>query len=146
MTTHDHTIPLRPSDSEGQAGIPENPYEDEARERWGHTDAWKQSQERAKKLTKEDWARIQKAGDDLMKEIVAAVEAGKAPSDPEVLALIARHYDGLRTFYEPNLQMYRGLADMYVGDPRFAAYYDKYRPGLATFMRDAMHAYADSKE
>lgn len=136
MTTHDDST----------TGIPANPYEDEARERWGNTDAWKQSQERVKKLTKEDWARIQKAGDDLMKEIVAAVEVGKAPSDPDVLVLIARHYDGLRTFYEPNLQMYRGLADMYVADERFAAFYDKYRPGLAGFMRDAMHAYADAEE
>ena len=42
--------------------------------------------------------------------------------------------------------MYRGLGDMYVADPRFAAYYEKYAPGLAQFMRDAMHAYCDAQE
>ncbi len=49
--------------------VPENPYEDEARERWGHTDAWKQSQERAKKMSKEDFERIGKEGDTITKNI-----------------------------------------------------------------------------
>ena len=133
MTTHDDTT-----------GMPENPYADEAKARWGHTDPWKQSQERVKKLTKEDWARIKEAGDVLMKEFVAASDAGRDPASPEVLSLTARHYAGLRTFYEPNLELYRGLADMYVADARFAAYYDKYKPGLATFMQQAMHAFCDA--
>ncbi|MGQ9677035.1 MAG: TipAS antibiotic-recognition domain-containing protein, partial [Chloroflexota bacterium] len=30
-----------------------------------------------------------------------------------------------------------------VEDSRFTEFYDKYRPGLAKFMRAAMHAYAD---
>lgn len=133
MTTHDDT-----------AGLPENPYATEAQQRWGHTDAWKQSQERTKKLTKADWARIKEAGDALMREFVAASDAGKDPASPEVRALTARHYAGLRTFYEPNLELYRGLADMYVSDARFMAFYDTYKPGLAGFMQKAMHAFCDA--
>jgi hypothetical protein len=34
--------------------------------------------------------------------------------------------------------MYRGLGQMYVDAPRFTATYDKVRPGLAVFIRDAM--------
>lgn len=118
-------------------------YATEAKERWSNTDAYKQSQERVKSLTKDDWKRIQDAGDKLMRDIVANRERGA--SSPEIQALIAQHYDGLRTFYEPNIVMYRGLADMYVGDSRFAAFYEKYSPGLALFMRDAMHAYCDAQ-
>ncbi len=33
---------------------------------------------------------------------------------------------------------------MYVDDPCFTANYDKIKPGLAVFVRDAMAAYADS--
>jgi DNA-binding transcriptional MerR regulator len=119
-------------------------YAEEAKQRWGSTDAYKQSQERVKKMTKEDMARIKKAGEDLTREIAAVMD--KAPSDASVQILISRHYDGLRAFYEPSLQMYRGLGDMYVNDPRFTAYYEKYAVGLAQFMRDAMHAFADAKE
>jgi hypothetical protein len=42
--------------------------------------------------------------------------------------------------------MYRGLAEMYVGDPRFAAFYEKFTPGLAQFMCDAMVEFCDRAE
>lgn len=119
-------------------------YAAEAKERWGHTDAYKQSQERAKKMTKADWDALSKRSDEILRGIVANMDSG--PASAEVQGYIAQHYDSLRTFYEPNLTMYRGLADMYVGDSRFAAYYEKYHPQLPVFMRDAMHAYADAQE
>lgn len=116
-------------------------YAKEAKERWGNTDAYKQSQERVKKLSKDDWQRIRKAGDELMKAIVANMD--KKPESKEVQELIAQHYDGLRTFYEPNLELYRGLADMYVADHRFAAYFEKYHKDLPLFMKKAMHAFCE---
>jgi hypothetical protein len=124
------------------AAGPANPYAKEAQQRWGHTDAYKESQKRVAKMTKDDWARIQAEGDTLCKELAASM--GKDPASPEVQALVERHYNGLRAFFEPNLEMYRGLADMYVADPRFTAFYDKYAPGLATFLRDAMQVYCDA--
>lgn len=118
-------------------------YAEEAKQRWGHTDAYKESMKRYAKMSKDDLKKIQEEGHKLMLEIVANMDKGA--TSPEVQKLIARHYDGLRTWYEPNLEMYRGLANMYVDDSRFAAFYEKYAPGLAVFMRDAMLAYADSQ-
>ncbi|HTK04670.1 MAG TPA: MerR family transcriptional regulator [Candidatus Eisenbacteria bacterium] len=117
-------------------------YAKEAKQRWGHTDAWKQSQERTKHWTKADYARIKEDGDKFMREFVTHLDEG--PTGPTVQRMIGQHYAALRTFYEPNLEMYRGLGDMYVNDPRFGAYYEKYAPGLAQFMRDAMHAFCDA--
>jgi DNA-binding transcriptional MerR regulator len=117
-------------------------YAEEAKERWGHTEAYKQSQERAKKMSKGDMARIQKESDALMKEIAAVIN--KKPSDTTVQKLIDRHYNNLRNFYEPNLEMYRGLGNMYVDDSRFTAYFEKYAKGLAIFMRDAINAYCNN--
>lgn len=116
-------------------------YAEEAKQRWGHTDAYKQSQERVAKMTKEDMARIKADGESLIQEIVAARDYGAA--SPEVQQLIARHYEALRAFYEPTLEMYRGLGNMYAEDPRFASYYDAFAPGLAAFMRDAINAFCD---
>lgn len=119
-------------------------YAEEAKQRWGHTDAYKQSAERVKKMSKEDFAKIGAEGEVLMQEIVANREKG-ITSD-EIQGCIARHYNALRHFYEPNITMYRGLATMYVDDARFAAYYDKYVPGLAVFMRDAMLEFCNRQE
>jgi MerR family transcriptional regulator, thiopeptide resistance regulator len=44
-------------------------------------------------------------------------------------------------FYTCSLEMLSGLGDMYVSDPRFTATYDKVRPGLAVFLRDAIKVY-----
>ena len=119
-------------------------YAKEAKERWGTTEAYKQSKERTAKMSKEDMRRIQEAGDLLLKEIVKNMD--RAPDSPQVQALIAKHYDGLRAFYEPGIAMYRGLGTMYVEDERFGVFFKKYHEDLPAFMRDAMHAYCDAHE
>ncbi|MFP4114662.1 MAG: MerR family transcriptional regulator [Spirochaetota bacterium] len=41
-------------------------------------------------------------------------------------------------FYEADASRYRGLAEMYVADHRFTAYYDGFAPGLAEFLAQAI--------
>ncbi|NTU98861.1 MerR family transcriptional regulator [Candidatus Falkowbacteria bacterium] len=125
------------SEEEGQK------YAAEAKERWGNAAAYKQSQERVKKMSKEDWQRISKENEELMSLLVANMDNGVGSQ--EVQELIARHYEGLRHFYEPTLKMYGGLGEMYVSDPRFTAYYEKYAKGLAIFMRDAIAIFCKRK-
>lgn len=119
-------------------------YAEEAKERWGHTDAYRQSQERVGKMSPEDMRRTKETGDLLLREIVLHMEKGA--ESPDVQALIARHHDNLRAFYEPTIEMYRGLGTMYVDDVRFAKYFAKYHEDLPAFMRDAMHVYCDTNE
>lgn len=120
-----------------------NPFAEEAKKRWGVTEAHKQSQERVKKMTKADFTLIQKEGDILMAEITAHM--GEGARSPKIQELIGAHYSDLRHFYEPNLELYRNLANLYAEDKRFSAYFEKYAPGLAHFMRDAMIAYCITK-
>jgi len=119
-------------------------YAEEAKARWGHTEAYKESQKRFEKMSKDDLANIQKEGDALMKELVAHMNEGAGSN--KIQELIGKHFNNLRHFYEPSLEMYRGLANMYVEDKRFAAYYEKYAKGLAEFMREAMIAYCDQEQ
>ncbi len=44
------------------------------------------------------------------------------------------------TEYSP--EAHKNLGDAYVEDERFRAFYDKYRPGAAAFLRDAIRANA----
>ncbi|MDF2717378.1 MAG: MerR family transcriptional regulator [Paenibacillus sp.] len=42
--------------------------------------------------------------------------------------------------------IYRGLGDMYVNDPRFTKNIDKAQAGLAAFFREAIHDYCVRSE
>lgn len=116
----------------------------EAKDRWGNTTAYKQSQERYGKLSAEDKARLTKEADELMKAIASHV--GEDPASEPVQKLMAQHYAALSNFYDPNIQIYRGLAEMFIADPRFTAYYEKYAIGLAQFMHDAMLVFCDNNK
>lgn len=48
-----------------------------------------------------------------------------------------------RWFYDCGYEMHRGLADMYLADPRFTANYENVAPGLAQYVHDAIHANAE---
>jgi DNA-binding transcriptional MerR regulator len=114
-------------------------YEAEARDRWGEMAA--ESQRRVRQMSKAQWQAVQEEGNaatSLMAEYM-----GRPVSDPDVQAAIARHHAWIENFYPCSAEMYRGLGQMYVDDPRFTATYDKYRPGLAVFMRDTMAYYAE---
>ena len=122
-------------------------YEDEAQERWGGSDAWKQSQQRAAKLGKDDWIRIKAEGDEVMRRISEAVRGGVA-ADSEVAMDIAEEHRQLvcRNFYDCSYTMQRGLAEMFVADERFQATYEQLAEGAARWFHDAVLANADRGE
>jgi hypothetical protein len=49
-----------------------------------------------------------------------------------------------RWFYECPAEAHADLADLYVTDPRFAAYYEHLEPGLARYVHDAIVAEASN--
>ena len=119
-------------------------HAEEVEERWGETDAYKQSQRRTSQYTKEDWLRIKAEGADVERRLAAALAAGQPATSVEAMDAAEAHRLQIdRWFYELSYDMHRGLADMYVADPRFTAHYDEIAAGLAQYVRDAIHANAD---
>jgi MerR family transcriptional regulator, thiopeptide resistance regulator len=122
-------------------------YAEEAEQRWGGSEAYTQSQKRAADYTKEDWLRIKAEGADLDARFASAVSAGIDPDSEEAMALAEEHRQQItRNFYECSPQMHRGLAEMFVFDPRFRARYEEIAPGLAEFVAGAIRANADRAE
>ena len=109
---------------------------DEARRRWGGTDAWRQSDERTGHHTGQDWDRIRGRWDENMRALVA--DMPKGVGSPEVQGHIASYREWLRNFYEPGDEVFRGLATMFVDDDRYAETFRRYHPDLPVFLRDAM--------
>jgi len=119
-------------------------HAEEAEQRWGRTEAYRQSAQRTADYTKEDWERV-KAEAAANTAGFAAAFAAEAPADgPQATELAEAHRRHItRWFYDCSYEIHRGLGDMYVSDPRFTANYDTATPGLAQYIRDAIHANAD---
>ena len=118
-------------------------HADEARERWGDTDAYRQSHARTSAYDKDDWLRVKAEADELERRFAAAKSAGLPADDPAVRALAEEHRQQIsRDFYECSPEMHRGLAELYVSDERFAAHYEAVAPGLAQYVHDAVQANA----
>ncbi|WP_134057297.1 MerR family transcriptional regulator [Mycolicibacterium litorale] len=118
-------------------------YAAEAEERWGDTDAWRQSQQRAARMTKQDWIDVKAHGDALLADLAAAKRAGVAPGSPEADRLAARHRASIERFYDCDAEMQRCLVQMYLADERFTRYYDDREPGLARYLHDVVVASID---
>lgn len=93
------------------------------------------------KMSKGQFKDVQKQGDRVTAAIGALMD--REVNDPEVQAQIKRHHTWIENFYTCPAEMYKGLGQLYVENPEFTAYYDKFKPGLAAFMCEAMAYYAD---
>ncbi|WP_324650934.1 MerR family transcriptional regulator [Georgenia sp. H159] len=119
-------------------------YAEEARERWGDTAAWQQSRARTSRYTKADWEQIKEESDAVNAAFVAAMDAGLPATSPQAMDAAERARLQIHErFYDLTPEFHRHLGDMYVTDPRFTATYEDIRPGLARYVRDAIHANAD---
>jgi DNA-binding transcriptional MerR regulator len=118
-------------------------YAAEAEERWGDTAAWKQSQRRTSQYSKEDWAQVKAEMDAVNEAFVVAKRAGLPAASAEAMDAAEQHRSHIHDrFYDVSYDFHRGLADMYVADPRFAKTYDDLEAGLAAYVHDAIHANA----
>lgn len=125
----------------GNAQLGAAQYEQEARQRWGHTDSYKESQRRVGRYGESEWATIHAESAAIEAVWAEAKDAGLPPDAPACVDAAERwraHID--RWYYPCSPQMIGMLAEGYVDDERFRARYDAIRPGFAVFVRDAIRA------
>lgn len=116
----------------------------EAERRWGQTDAWKQSAARAARYTAEDWNTLRAEAAATVNAYADAMEEDCPPDGPQACAAAEFHREHItRWFYDLDHEMHRRLGELYISDPRFTEHYDRVLPGLARYVRDAIHANAD---
>ncbi len=122
-------------------GFDPSEYEEEARDRWGDTDAYKESMRRTKTYGKAQWTQIQSDWGAIYARMADQMKAGTPVTDPSVQALVEEHRAHIdRWFYPCSTEMHKGLGAMYVADPRFTANLDKVAPGFARYLSDAIAA------
>jgi len=118
-------------------------YEQEVRERWGDTEACRESARRTARHTKADWQQIGREGAEINEAFNALMEAGTLSDSGEAMEVTERHRAYIsKWFYECSTQIHAALGHMYVADPRFTENIDRAGPGLARYMSEAIAANA----
>lgn len=121
-------------------------YEQEARERWGDTETYAESQRRAATYTKDDWKLMQDQVADWGVRYSALMDAGEPADGERAMDMAEEHRQHIGTwFYDCGYELHTCLGDMYVADERFKEFYDSMRTGLAEHLRDAITANAIRK-
>jgi DNA-binding transcriptional MerR regulator len=118
-------------------------HEAEVKERWGDSDAFRESKKRTARYNKEDWLRIKAEGEAVTLKLVALMSAGQPASSAEAMDVAEEHRRHIdRWFYPLSHAFHCELGKMYVADERFTKNIDAVRPGLAAYWRDAIFANA----
>jgi hypothetical protein len=122
----------------------EKKYGKEIREKYGE-EAVSQSNEKLMNMSEEEYGKVQELEQQLNETLAKAFASG----DPAgVLAQKAAYlHKQWLSFYwgKYSKEAHASLAEMYVADERFTAYYDKEQPGTAAFLRDAILVYTGSR-
>jgi DNA-binding transcriptional MerR regulator len=129
-------------------GFGKNPYEDEARERWGDA-AVDNAHARLDALAPPERSSMMDKAREINRELAACMAAGEPAGGPRAQAAVERHYRWVCLSWTPTATAYEGLGRMYVDDPRFTAFYDAprdeaARPGLAAYLLEGIEEYAAS--
>lgn len=120
-------------------------YEKEVEEKYGENEAYKESKKRTVKYSKEDWNNINSEIDILYKELAKLKD--RDVSDENVQELVNQWRMLIsNNFYNCTIEIFRGLADMYIYDERFTKNINKYGEGFTEFLSEAMKYYCDKNK
>jgi len=122
----------------------EERYGREIREKYG-AEAVDKSNEKVQGMTQAQYEEVARLSAELMETLAAAFKHGDPGGDlaQKTSELHRRWLGYFWDQYSP--QAHLGLAQMYVDDERFTAYYDAQQPGTAAFLRDAIEIYVAGK-
>ena len=112
-------------------------YEKEVREKWGETDAYKQSTKKTSKYSSKDWKRVNEQAEDIFSEFIKLMESGSTKNERDEAVIRWRDFI-TESYYDCTDEIMLGLAEMYVNDPRFKKNLDEKKEGLAEYMSHAI--------
>ena len=119
-------------------------YEKEVRERWGHTDACREHEQKTKNYTKEKWAETNDGLMAIFAEFAVCKNSGAVADSTEVQELAAKLQAYITAgYYTCTDEIFAGLGKMYAADERFKKNIDKYGEGTVEFVSAAIPCYCE---
>src|SRR5699024_12123530 len=112
-------------------------YDKEIRKKY-EKDTIDASNAKLKEMSQEEYQKMKTIEDELLTLLEKAVKTAD-PTSPEAEALVEKHKAWLMFSWNTySKEAHAGLAEMYVADERFVAYYDQKVKDGAQFLRDAI--------
>ncbi len=114
-----------------------NKYAEEVRQRWGSTDAYKESQQR-----NTDFSQAASLLDAVFEEFAELDRSGISPDDEAAKIQVERLQQCITdNFYTCKNEILAGLGQMYAADVRFKNNIDKHGEGTAEFVSQCIKSY-----
>ena len=122
--------------------MPNKQYADEARERWGDTEAYKESERRTANYSQSDWNALYDGMGAIMSGFAELKEEGASPNSERANIQVKR----LKQYITENMytctdEILAGLGQMYVADERFKKNIDKHGEGTAAYISECVKSY-----
>lgn len=123
----------------------EQKYGREIREKYGE-EVVNRSNQKFSAMSKEQYEESVRLGQEVLETLYTAFKTGD-PAGTLAQKAAELHRRWLCFYWDSyTRESHAGLAQMYVDDERFTAYYDKQQPGASVFLRDAVLIYTGMKE
>ena len=117
-------------------------YENEAKEKWGSTDAYKESKAKTAAYSKDKWNSVLEGMNGIFDEFALCVKNGDSADSQTAQTLVKKLQDYITAnFYKCTNEILAGLAQMYVCDERFAENINQNGEGTADFVSQAIGIY-----
>ena len=114
-----------------------NKYAEEVRQRWGSTDAYKESQQR-----NTDFSQAASLLDAVFEEFAELDRSGISPDDEAAKVQVEKLQRCITdNFYTCTNEILAGLGQMYAADVRFKTNIDKHGEGTAEFVSQCIKSY-----
>jgi hypothetical protein len=120
-------------------------YEREARLQFG-ADNVNASVQRWNSYSKAKQDEIMAEAGEVYTDMVEAMKQERLTGPVDVTSILDRWQQNLRYFYEPTLEILRGLGEMYNIDPAFNATFTKFHPDLPAYLQEKITQYVDDLE
>ena len=119
-----------------------NEFQNEVKEKWGNTEAYKEHTEKTKDYSKEKWQNVGEGMNDILKEFACCIQKGAEPNSADTQSLVEKLQNYItENFYTCTDEILAGLGKMYVADERFKNNIDKHAEGTAEFISEAIKIY-----
>lgn len=120
-------------------------YEREARLEYGPTHV-NESVKRWASYSKARQDEIMAEGSQIYQDLVEAMKSSRLTGESDVNSILARWHQHIRYFYEPTLEILRGLGELYNTSDEFRATFTKFHPDLPAYLQEKIGLYVDHLE
>ncbi len=117
-------------------------HKKEAKERFGHTDEYKQSEQKTKNYNNNDWQKVKENTDEIFSKFAKIKHL--SPNSEQAQTLVEEWKKFITdNFYDCTNEVLEGLSVIYTQDERFLKNIDKHGEGTAEFVASAIKYYCE---